>query len=305
MDQPKIERLLRLMKLLSDNVNYSISELGDKLGMSTRTIYRYIDSFKNAGFAVTKLYSDVYKLSSMPRKSIDIDKLVYFSEEEAYLVNSLIDRLVPSNTLKANLRQKLSAIYSSTSIADYVDSRSNAAHVEQLGIAITQKRKAILKRYESGHSHTVRDRYVEPFSFTSDYVDVWALDLEDGRNKVFKISRIEDVEVSDDSWTYEAEHHKFPCDIFRMSGEYVEHIRLKLSFMARNLLVEEFPMAENFLKQENGEWILDTNVCSMRGVGRFVSGLSGEIEILEGEGLKTYLTEYFQSSLSRLHASPD
>ena len=99
------------MKLLSDNVNYSISELGDKLGMSTRTIYRYIDSFKNAGFAVTKLYSDVYKLSSMPRKSIDIDKLVYFSEEEAYLVNSLIDRLVPSNTLKANLRQKLSAIY--------------------------------------------------------------------------------------------------------------------------------------------------------------------------------------------------
>ena len=33
MDQPKIERLLRLMQLLSGNVDYSIGELGDRLDM--------------------------------------------------------------------------------------------------------------------------------------------------------------------------------------------------------------------------------------------------------------------------------
>ena len=48
MDQPKIERLLRLMKMMSGSVNYSIDELSDKLEMSPRTIYRYIDTFKNA-----------------------------------------------------------------------------------------------------------------------------------------------------------------------------------------------------------------------------------------------------------------
>ena len=42
------------MKLLSGNVNYSVPELSDKLGMSVRTIYRYIDTFKAAGFAVAK-----------------------------------------------------------------------------------------------------------------------------------------------------------------------------------------------------------------------------------------------------------
>ena len=36
MDQPKIERLLRLMKYLSSNVNYSIGELSRKLDMSPR-----------------------------------------------------------------------------------------------------------------------------------------------------------------------------------------------------------------------------------------------------------------------------
>ena len=102
MDQPKLERMLRLMKYLSGNVNYTIGELGRKLDMSPRTVYRYIDTFKSAGFAVTKLYGDVYKLAAMPREAIEIDKLIYFSEEEAYLVNSLIDQLVPTKNIKAN-----------------------------------------------------------------------------------------------------------------------------------------------------------------------------------------------------------
>ena len=31
MDQPKIERPLRLMKMMSGNINYTIDELADKL----------------------------------------------------------------------------------------------------------------------------------------------------------------------------------------------------------------------------------------------------------------------------------
>src|SRR5574344_1497880 len=111
MDQPKIERLLRLMKYLSSNSSNSIGSLGKKLGMSPRTVYRYIDTLKSAGFSVSKLYGDVYRLTSMPDSSVDIEKLVYFSEEEAYLVNGLIDRIEASSSLKAGLKAKLSAIY--------------------------------------------------------------------------------------------------------------------------------------------------------------------------------------------------
>ena len=41
MDQPKIEHLLRLLRLLAGNRNYTIEELAEKLDMSYRTIYRY------------------------------------------------------------------------------------------------------------------------------------------------------------------------------------------------------------------------------------------------------------------------
>ena len=39
MDQPKVSRMLRLMKMMSGNVNYSIDELSEHLGMPPRTIF--------------------------------------------------------------------------------------------------------------------------------------------------------------------------------------------------------------------------------------------------------------------------
>lgn len=288
-----MERMLRLMKYLSSNVNYTIGELSDKLEMSPRTVYRYLDTFKSAGFAVVKLYGDVYKLGKMPREAVELDKLIYFSEEEAYLVNSLIDRLVPTNSLKANLKEKLSAIYRSTSIADYVGSKSSAAAVEALGSAIQERKCARLLGYESGNSHTVRDRLVEPFAFTANYEDVWAMDLEDGRNKTFKISRIGEVELLDAEWEHEAEHHKSEMDVFRMTGDKRIPVVLRMSLMAKNLLVEEYPMAARDLRSEGGDWILETGVCSLQGVGRFVSGLMDEVKVEKGEELKAWLRDYF------------
>ena len=64
MDQPKIERLLQLMKMLADNVTDMASELADRLDMSVRTVYRYIDTFREAGFVVKK-QGDVFRLDKL------------------------------------------------------------------------------------------------------------------------------------------------------------------------------------------------------------------------------------------------
>lgn len=291
-DQPKIERLLRLMKYMSGPVDYSVPELAERLETSSRTIYRYILSFKDAGFFVRKINGNSYKLGKLPRNSIDLDNLVYFSDEEASLVNALLDQLEPTNSLKSNLKSKLSAICSTLPITDYVSKRSNAAHVADLGRAIESKLQAVLRRYESGHSNTVRDRYIEPFGFTTDFIDVVGYDTEDGRNKIFKISRIGEVDVTESPWEYEEQHKKLDRDVFRISGDVSYHVRLRLSSMAKNLLEEEYPISSKHVQAENGEWILDTVVHGLKGVGRFVAGLMDEVEVLEGEDLKAYLKEY-------------
>lgn len=297
MDQPKIERLLRLMKMMSGNINYTIDELADKLGTSYRSIYRYIDTFKESGFVVEKLHSNVYKLGKMPRTYVDLKNLIYFSEEEAYIVNSLINSLDSTNMLKTNLKKKLSAVYNSTSIVNYVQKKELAEHIELLGQAIREKKRVILKSYESSHSHEVSDRFIEPFEFTTNCIDVWGYDLEKKENRVFKISRIGRVSLLDDSWCNEERHEKSKTDCFRISSFEQSRVKLELSIMAKNLLIEEYPLAEKDIRKEGDKWILETMVSGMEGVGRFFLGLAHEIKILESDELKEYTRKFVERYL--------
>lgn len=297
MDQPKIERLLRLMKMMSGNINYTIDELADKLGTSYRSIYRYIDTFKESGFVVEKLHSNVYKLGKMPRTYVDLKNLIYFSEEEAYIVNSLINSLDSTNMLKTNLKKKLSAVYGSTSIINYVQKKELAEHIELLGQAIREKKRVILKSYESSHSHEVSDRFIEPFEFTTNCIDVWGYDLEKKENRVFKISRIGRVSLLDDSWCNEERHEKSKTDCFRISSFKQSRVKLELSIMAKNLLIEEYPLAEKDIRKEGDKWILETMVSGMEGVGRFFLGLAHEIKVLESDELKEYTRKFVERYL--------
>lgn len=85
--------------------------------------------------------------------------------------------------------------------------------MQSLTAAARGKKKVILKDYESGNSHTIRDRHIEPYGFTTDYIDVCAYDLDDGHNKIFKINRIGSVEIQEESWTEEASHRKQGMDV--------------------------------------------------------------------------------------------
>ena len=298
MDQPKTERMLRLMKMMSGNINYTVDQLSEHLDMSQRTIYRYIDTFKQAGFVVEKVLANTYKLEGMPRSAPDFDKLMYFSEEESYLINSLLDGISPTNSLKKGIKKKLAVIYDKTSIADFVDRRSNAAHVQSLTEASRGKKKVILKDYESGNSHTVRDRLIEPYGFTTDYIDVCAYDLEDGHNKIFKINRIGSVEVLNEKWEAESSHRKQGMDVFRMTGHICGHVCLKMTVLAKNLLLEEYPLAEKELKRKGNEWILDVDICNWAGVCRFYVGLADEIKIIDSPEFEEYVYGFIKKNFS-------
>ena len=286
------------MALMSGSVDYTVDELARQLETSYRSIYRYIDTFKECGFVVEKLAPNVYKLKSMPEDYPEFQNLVYFSDEEAHLDNNLIDRLDPTNALKANLQKKLAIIYDSTGIADLVDGRSLRNIVETLAHGIREKKKVVLKNYESGNSHTVRDRYIEPFGFTTNYIDVWGFDLQDGRSKLFKVSRMQEAMLlEDEPWTNEDKHEKQGLDVFGMSGRTPLHVRLRLGVMAKNLLLEEHPLAENDLTEEKGSWILDTQVYNYAGICRFYVGAASDVQILESNDFEKYVSDYVSKYL--------
>ncbi len=296
MDQPKLERLLRLMKLLTANTTYNVDQLAERLDMSRRTIYRYIDTFREAGFVIKKS-GDCIRLDKESPHFCDISQLVHFTEEEAVILKNAIENIDDTNMLKQNLKRKLYSVYDNKTLADTVVRGKNAPNIRRLIEAIEERHQAVLHGYQSAHGGEVRDRIVEPFAFTTNYVQVWCYDLEDHSNKLFKTSRIGSVELAKATWEHDGEHSEGFIDAFRMHGGARHRVRLELGMLAYNLLCEEYPLAECDLKPSGrGRWTLDTEVAGMAGVGRFVVGLLDDIRIVDSPELKSYIREYIAAN---------
>ena len=53
MEQPKQDRALRMLALMLQRTRrYSASQLAEQLGIDRRTVYRYINTFNEAGYVV-------------------------------------------------------------------------------------------------------------------------------------------------------------------------------------------------------------------------------------------------------------
>lgn len=292
MDQPKIERMLRIIQLLAGNTNHTLDYLADTLGLSRRTLFRYLDTLKGAGFVIQRIDEGVYKIVSYDKEYTDLSQLVYFSQEEAIIVSHLIENLSSSNAMKAGLKQKLAAVYDSTSIGDYIQNKGKSDVIDVLAKAIKTKKQVKLTGYSSSVANATKDYVVEPYAFTRDYVDIWACDTASGHNKLFKISRMGNAELLGD-WVMPEKHGQKSIDSFRMcgDGEPIEHVKLKLTLRAKNLLVEEFPITEFEVYQVKRNWYWEGDINAFEGIGRFVMGLAREITVVKGTKFREWLAK--------------
>ena len=62
--------------------------------------------------------------------------------------------------------------------------------------------------------------------------------------------------------------------------------------MAARLLIEESPNALSQMTLLNdGRYLLETEVCNYKGIGRFVLGLCDDVEVLSPNEFQEYLRE--------------
>ncbi|MBP1673380.1 MAG: hypothetical protein H6Q25_1195 [Bacteroidetes bacterium] len=291
LEQAKIERLLRLIKMLTGNMSYTLPEIADRLEMSERTLYRYIETFKDAGFVVKK-NGNIFKLDKDSPHFKDISELLHFTEEESHILQKAIDSIAETNIYKQNLKKKLGTLYDYKILAETTHKGIIADNINLLTDAITSSKQVFLRQYQSAKSNDITDRLIEPYAFTTNYVQIWAYEPASNQNKLFKVSRIGKVELLNTPFQYKSKHKMGNMDLFRMSSDKLYPVKIKMSIRAAMLLMEEYPLAEKEMVQTSeNEWILETKVCSYEGIGRFVIGLCDEIAILESSQFKRFLAE--------------
>ena len=295
MELGTFERQLRLMVLLTQNREYDLDELCVRLDMSRRTVYRYLELFRDIGFEVVK-QGQIYRLDKSSPFFREITQLVHFTADEALTLRHVLDSLSDTSVQARRLRQKLERIYD-FGILNRIDSDENQAeNLQMLYEAIKQHRQVVLEQYSSASSNRTDDRLVEPYLFLNNNNEVRCYEVRSGKNKTFKVARIGHVRLLDLLWDHEEHHTRLFTDLFHFSGEQLYPVRLRLGRLAYNLMKEEYPASERYLKPDadSDHWILEIRVCNYRGIGRFVLGLFEDIEVLESDDFRLYLQEKIQ-----------
>lgn len=290
-DQAKFQRMLQILLRISGSFGCPINELADKFETSPRTIYRYINTFKNAGFLVSNK-NGIVKIDKSSPDYKDLNKLIHFSEEEAYILSKAIHSIDDENKFKNELYQKLYYLFDSEKTIHKLIPRKKSENVLRLKDAIQDEKQVVLKKYRSSNSEKIKDRKIEPFEIRPDYLYVWGYDYDDGECKTFKIARASEIVITDDAWKNKKKHRKKEIDAFRMSGAKKIQVKIKMGLVAYNLLTEEFPKAGQFIKKvQDNKYLFNGWVCKFDGIGRFILGLPGEVEVVSPNELRVFLKE--------------
>lgn len=291
MRHDKLERELNLLLLLTENHNYTVQDICNRLDISRRNFYYYLEFFRLAGFTVEhqKPYYRIRKDSPFFRK---LDEIVHFTEDEAITLRRILDQTGDDSVQVQRLRQKLNRLYD-LNILDSVELKQQLAYnVSTLYEAIKLQRMVRIVGYSSPHSNTVSDRVVEPFLFMNANREVRCYELASGMNKTFKLQRMQNVELLDITWENTSRHRQLFTDVFMFSNEQQWTVSLVMGRLAASVLREEYPLAERYIEPvDESHWHVELPVSSFIGVGRFVMGLFEDIEVEGCDEFKDFLTQ--------------
>ena len=299
MEHASIYRIFRMLEMLGSNVDYTTPELTERLDVCERSTYRYIETLKLAGCTIIKKDKNIHKLVKIPSEGINLEELVLISSEEAFLIHRMLRSIAGECPLVYNLELKLAAIFDAIRITEIVGNKSASENIKELKKAISNQERVVLMNYESGHTMQISNREVEPYGFSTNYADVYAYEIATGKNKIFKVSRIGWIKPTCHLWEHEDKHEVISPDCFRMNGKESIPVTLRMTLMAKNLLIEEYPLSMRDISFKDGYWLLNTVVKDLAGVGRFYLGLSDQIEIIDSPKLESYVKRRVRKDLAK------
>lgn len=300
--ETKTHRILRLILFLSNSYPKTKDDCTAFLEIRDTAFYNYCNLLKSAGFNLSQK-DGRYRIDYPDDDFRVLQNILHFTDEETYLLSRTIDLLNEKSRSSAQLKKKLTAFLNQEQTIENYLRKEKPAKVLSIQKALKLKQQILLVNYSSGNSETVRNRLVEPFEFKDDFNLIWAFDTELKQNRQFKICRIEDTIGSPLKWEYEHLHRSMPVDIFRNTGELNKTVELTLNLKARNLLIEEYPLAGLHLTPvKPNQFELRVSVAKYEGPARFSMGLAENIRINGDEGFRNFMRLKIEK-ISGLHDS--
>ena len=150
-DQAKFQKMLEVLLLLDCQYGRTIAELSERFEISQRTVYRYLDTFKQVGFVIENT-NGYFKIDKENATVQEISHLLHFSEEEAFILSKAIHSIEDTDEIKSKL-VNLNKIYLYR--MTHVD---NIPHILEYGITHRNSPKANKNYISIGDSSLIDNR---------------------------------------------------------------------------------------------------------------------------------------------------
>ncbi len=286
-----LQKMLNLIRLLNTPPAKSVAQLQRRLGNETSlsSVYRYLQLLEDIGYPIET--DEQHRKYISFATSTEKDKLL--PEDIDFIIETL--QTVTDNPRKKAILHKLNRNLSLIPLAEIFPQLHISQMLRLIHIAIDNGWCIMIKDYRSVSSQSIRDRHAEPLEITSDNRYLIAWDLDKDRQSQFKIDRMGGIELLHNE-KITPNRTTTSTDFFGLTGEDWKEVRIKLGNMAHHLLVEEFPATRSYIRKIKEEFFFIGPVLSWKGIGRFVLGLPGELEVIAPEEFKEYLREKLKKS---------
>lgn len=296
--------LLQMIARMRQPLGISKINLAKEYEVTERTIERYLELLREVGFEWEKNEAGRFVLPDHLQLPFRSEEHVAFSFAEAQTIRTALLNEPAQNKLRDEILQKLYAVSEISLLADELQHSNLHRNVAALRNALQNKHQAILNGYQSANSETIENRLIEPVQFSNHYRYLHAFDVKKQAMRQFKMERVGSVTQFNKRWKHQEKHHLPLKDAFNMSGKKEYAIEMTLTLRARTLLEEEFPRTVPLIEErEANTYHYKDTVYSLEGVGRFVSGLPGEITLPENSLLLPFLEEKWKKFWQRHYLS--
>ena len=283
-------RLFKIMYHLIDKGHATAPELAKEFEVSVRTIYRDIDALSGAGipvYAEKGRSGGIYLMDGFV-----LDKAILSEEEKQEILVALQSINVTQNISSSQTLQKLSAIFNLNSenwlevdFSRWGNQESDNNKFELLKSAIIHC-NSVKIHYASSYE-VISERVIQPcklvYKAKAWYLKAFCTEKQDWR--VFKLNRILDLEVLDESFS----PHNYPNPLDD-SGEDYNQITLRFPKEMAYRVYDEFDQAQ-IQRQKNGDFIVSANMPEDAWLVGFLLSFGTQVDIISPVSLKKMIAE--------------
>ena len=216
----QINRLFEIIYILLDKKTVTANELAKKFEVSSRTIYRDVEILSGAGIPIYTTKGKGGGISILD--NFILDKSVISKEEQSAIITALTAMSVLPNVEKTGIADKMSLLFKSN------DSSWNVEHknfFDKIRDSIIER--FVLKLKYINSNGEISERIAEPlklyFKSKSWYLIAYCRKADDYR--MFRLSRIREVEVTNEHFEREMCEYKYDND----DENICVNVKLKIS----------------------------------------------------------------------------